>query len=67
MTRNGGDGDLDADDGEHGFEKENNGEKEEDAFEEGSGGEAIQLVPGMLRSYDMSTGLFGIRYSFGNR
>lgn len=29
--------------------------------------EHMRVVPGILRFYDSSTGLFGIRYSDGNR
>lgn len=44
-------------------EEEKEGDKQE---LEGRGG-GVQLIPGMLRSYDTSTGLFNIRYSHGNR
>lgn len=30
-------------------------------------GNERRIVAGMLRTYDSSTGLFGIRYSHGNR
>lgn len=30
-------------------------------------GGVVQLIPGMLMSYDTSTRLFGIRYTHGNR
>lgn len=29
--------------------------------------EGIRIIPGMLRTYDASSGLFGVRYSHGNR
>lgn len=53
----------DGDDDESCKQEEEGGEKGD---REGRG-RMVQLIPGMLRSYDTSTGLFGIRYSFGNR
>lgn len=38
--------------------------REKDEDEEGA---RVHIVPGMLKFYDVSTGLFGIRYSNGNR
>lgn len=51
---------------------ETDGEDDDDecqAEKEGGEGQAggVQLIPGMLRFYDTSTGLFSIRYSHGNR
>lgn len=42
-------------------------EREGGEDQAGVGGEGVQLIPGMLRSYDTSTGLFSIRYAHGNR
>lgn len=41
------------------------GEADKEGGEDQAG--EVQLIPGMLRFYDTSTGLFSIRYSHGNR
>ncbi|CAM9420486.1 unnamed protein product [Ectocarpus fasciculatus] len=66
--RDGGDSNADSNDGRTcDVATSGHEEKETEEKEEKEGGEPVELVPGMLKSYDTSTGLFGIRYPHGNR
>lgn len=39
----------------------------EDSGQEGEEGGHVDVIPGMVKFYDTSSRLFGIRYSHGNR